>query len=138
MADIIHQFTATIPAGTAKNSLFTSSFTMPPEDILEVEIEVPPGPSGLMGFYLAASGQQVIPFETGEFLVWDDRVAKWTVDNYPTQAKWSIVGYNLGNFPHDVTVRFHSASTVATATPSILPNITIVTQNADQPAAVAL
>lgn len=131
MADIIHQLQATIPAGTLKSALVTVSLQLPPEVIQQVDIDVPPGPAGLMGFYLACSGQQVIPFETGQFLIWDDREKDWPLENFPTNAKWSIVGYNLGAFDHTVVVRFHSQSAVPTTVDNNIPSVTFITSVPD-------
>lgn len=131
MADIIHQFQVSIPAGTTKASPFSKSFSLPSEIIQLIDLDVPPGPGGLMGFYLAASGQQVIPFEMGQYLVWDDREKSWPVENFPTSATWSIVGYNLGVFPHTVVVRFHSQSAVQTSPTTNIPSVTFVSVTSD-------
>ena len=63
MATQVRQFTATIPAGTLKTALVTVALDLDYVEIESVDLEVPPGPSGLMGFYLARSGQQWIPYE---------------------------------------------------------------------------
>lgn len=107
MAAEVHQFTATIPAGTPKSSLAVVEMPLPLYEIESVDIEVPPGPSGLMGFYLALSGQQWIPWEAGEFLVWDDRFDSWMLNDQPTSSGWEVHGYNLDSYDHDVVVRFH-------------------------------
>lgn len=126
MAEIIHQFQAVIPANTPKSALFSVDIPLPSEIVQTIDLDVPPGPSGLMGFYLAVSGQQMIPFEVGEFLVWDDREKSWPVEKFPTSATWSIVGYNLGAFPHAVTVRFHDSSAVQTSPTVSIPSVTFV------------
>lgn len=108
MATQVRQFTATIPANTAKTALYTSPIALDYVDIESIDLEVPPGPAGLMGFYLARSGQQWIPYESGEFLVWDDRFDSWYLTDQPTASGWEIVGYNLDVYDHDVVVRFHT------------------------------
>jgi len=107
MAAEIHQFTVTIPALTAMSSPVTIDLALDYFDIESVDLEVPPGPAGLMGFYLARSGQQWIPYEAGEFIVWDDRFDSWTLEDQPTSAGWEVVGYNTDVFDHVVVVRFH-------------------------------
>lgn len=138
MADIIHQFQATIPANTPKATPAVVNISLPSEIVQLVDLDVPPGPAGLMGFYLAVSGQQMIPFEMGEWLVWDDREKSWPIENFPTSAKWSIVGYNLGGFPHTITVRFHSQSAVLTQPNTIIPSVTFVAQGSDDQVGVLL
>jgi hypothetical protein len=103
----VHQFTATIPANTPVSAPVTVPISLSYWSLESVDLEVPPGPSGLMGFYLARSGQQWIPYEAGEWLVWDDRFDSWTLTNQPTGEGWQVVGYNLDVYPHDVVVRFH-------------------------------
>jgi len=76
-------------------------------EIESIDLEVPPGPSGLMGFYLALSGQQWIPWETGEFIVWDDYRDNWPLTDQPTSSGWEVHGYNLDEYDHSVVVRFH-------------------------------
>ena len=122
MATQVRQFTATIPANTLKTALVTVPLSLDYVDIESIDLEVPPGPAGLMGFYIARSGQQVIPFESGEFLVWDDRFDSWYMTDLPTGGGWQIVGYNTDVYDHAVVVRFHTnpvSVTLATAPPSL-------------------
>jgi hypothetical protein len=125
VASIIHQFTAVVPANTAKATPYVYKMQLPTEQIDTVDLEVPPGPQGLMGFYLAYSNQQIIPFEAGQYIVWDDYRDTWELDDYPTAGSWSIVGYNLDAAnSHEVVVRFHDDQVAAPTVPSIQINIT--------------
>ena len=126
MSAEIHQYTATVPANTPKTALYTYSIPITNYIIESVDLEVPPGPAGLMGFYLARSGVSWIPYEADEFLVWDDRFDSWSLDAQPTGLGWQIVAYNDDAvFSHDVVVRFHVNPVVVPLAPS--PSITIVT-----------
>lgn len=118
MAEEVHQFSCTIPAGTPKSSPHTVSMAMPHYEVVSIDLEVPPGPSGLMGFYLEIGKQQWIPWEAGEWIVWNDRTESWDIDNAPTSETWALVGYNTGVYDHTVQVRFHlnAATTVTGAT----------------------
>lgn len=124
MATEVHQFTVTIPAGTTKAATFSENLSLDNRVIESIDLEVPAGPAGLMGFYIARAGQQVIPFEDGQYIVWDDRSASWQLSEQPTAQGWQIVGYNTGVFDHAVVVRFHTnyPDIVSTA----LPELTIV------------
>ena len=122
----IRQTTATIPANTPKTAPVTVPITLDYFDIESVDLEVPPGPAGLMGFYLARSGQQVIPYESGEFLVWDDRFDSWYLTDQPTGSGWQIVGYNLDVYDHDVVVRFH-VNLIGAASAPVNPSLSFVT-----------
>lgn len=120
MAVEVHQFTVVIPANTPKATLAVVKMKLNLFDIESIDIEVPPGPSGLMGFYLALSGQQWIPWEMGEFLIWDDRAANWPLTEQPTSYGWEVHGYNLDVYDHSIVVRFH-VNLVSVATPQIVP-----------------
>jgi len=133
MAVSIRQTTATIPANTPKTALYVAPITLDYFDIESVDLEVPPGPAGLMGFYLARSGQQVIPYESGEFLVWDDRFDSWYLTDQPTGSGWQIVGYNLDVYDHDVVVRFH-VNLIGAAWASAPPSLRFVTSGVTQQA----
>jgi len=128
MAQEVHQYTATIPANTPKAALYTSQIALQGYEIESVDIEVPPGPSGMMGFYLARSGQQWLPFEAGEFLTWDDRYDSWYLSDQPSGVGWEVVGYNTDRYDHSVTVRFHVNSPGSNAAPA--PSaLSIITTN---------
>ena len=125
MAQIIRQATVTVPANTSMDDLYFADISFPAETVVQIDLEVPPGPSGLMGFYLAMSGQQIIPFEAGEFLVWDDVFKEWPVENFPTANTWQIFAYNEDTLnTHDIVVRFHDNPLTTTSAPA--PTIAIV------------
>jgi hypothetical protein len=126
MADEVHQFLCTIPAGTPKSSLYVTKMPLNLYSVDQIDVEVPPGPSGQMGFYLALSGQQWIPWEAGTFIVWNGQSDSWPLTNQPTSAGWELHGYNLGAYPHSVTVRFH-LSAIVNPTPPVVPTLAIVT-----------
>lgn len=118
MATEVHQYTLTVPASTSINSPVTVTFGIANRVIESVDIEVPPGPAGLMGFYLTFNGQRIIPQESGEYLVWDDIQKSWTLDELPTTGKWALVGYNNDVNAHEVVVRQHTNYPPLPASPS--------------------
>lgn len=118
MATLIRQFTATIPSGTAMDDPATIPLDIPALVVESIDLEVPHGPAGLMGFYLSLGGQQAIPWDVGEWIVWDGRADSWPISDYSTAGTWAVVGYNLGDYDHDVTVRFHITDQAATNVPT--------------------
>lgn len=106
MARVIRRFTATIPAGTAKATPATVNMPFPPMEVVEIEIVVPPGPRGTMGFKVAVSGSQVYPYSGDDYVVTDDETLHWPIEGGPTSGAWQIIGYNLGSFDHSLEVRF--------------------------------
>ena len=105
MASRIESPTALIPAGTAQASPVSLPLTFREMVIDRVDIVIPPGPSGLVGFFVAQSGNQIIPFNPGQFIIADDKYFSWPLEDYPTGAKWTCVGYNTDIYPH--TIQFH-------------------------------
>lgn len=106
MADRVEVFDVTVPAGTAKASPQTTALSFLDGEVTEVEVVIPPGPHGLVGFQLAYGGGQLIPRTAGAFIVADDEVIRWPVESYPTGGRWSLIAYNTGVYAHTLEVRF--------------------------------
>lgn len=107
MAERVLQQTVVIAAGTPIASPATTALNFGDWEVEAVGLDVPPGSSGNVGFYLANNGNPWIPRTPGEWIVWDDRHELFYATNYPAAGGWQLVGYNLGQFAHDVVVRFH-------------------------------
>ena len=108
MALEVRQATITVPAGTAKASPHIATISLDNRDIAMIDLEVPPGPSGLMGFYLGNNGVQWVPRDEGEWIVWDDYTASWPLTDQPDASGWEITGYNEDDYnDHAVIIRFH-------------------------------
>jgi hypothetical protein len=136
VATRVFQFTVTIPSGTPKSAPATSGLTLDGWDLEMIDLEVPPGPAGLMGFYVANNGVQWIPQGDGEWLVWDDVQHSWPLTDQPNASGWEIVGYNLGDYDHIAIVRMHVSlpgSQSASASP---PTVTFVSTPVQQPAVI--
>ena len=133
MAQYVLQFSATIPAGTFETAPATVDLPMDNWDIEQIDLEVPPGPAGLMGFYVANNGVQWIPATPGAWLVWDDVQQSWPFTDQPNASGWAVVGYNTGVYDHSVTVRFHVNPTSAELATTTAPTVTFV--SSDTPAA---
>lgn len=107
MAEIVFQYTATIPAGTPEASPVTVSLPFDGYDVEQIDLEVPAGPNGLMGFYLDNNGVPWIPRASDTWIIWDDNSQTYYTTDYPNASGWNIVGYNAGTYDHSVVVRFH-------------------------------
>lgn len=121
--DQIQQFTATIPAGTPASAPVVVQMQLGVWDVTWVEIETSPGFNGAVGFYLASSLQQVIPFRKGttpNWLVYNGQSKHWDLHNQPNSGDWQLVGYNIGNFDHTVYVAF-GLVLIAAPVPSVTP-----------------
>ena len=96
----------TIPAGTARAAPASLSVAFSDGIPRRLTITVPPGPSGLLGFQVAQSGQAIIPRTPGAFVIADDRVIQWDLDGYPDAGRYSIIGYNTDLYDHTLYVEF--------------------------------
>jgi len=106
VADEIRAFQATFPAGTLQSAPLRIPLTMPVRKIDTLEILVPPGPSGVMGFAITMGGVNVIPVQAGTYVVTDGETITWPMAGYPTSGAWQITGYNTGFFDHTVYMRW--------------------------------
>ena len=105
MASEVHHFQATVPSGTTKAGALLFNFNIPPRVVDQIEIEVPPGPRGEVGWQIALSGGALFPYEPGAFVVTDDRTTTWQVENQNTGGAWGLIAYNTGKFNHTLYVR---------------------------------
>lgn len=106
MAVQVYAFQVTIPAGTAIASPFRQSTVLPQRQVSTLEIVVPPGPSGLMGFAVTMRGVNVLPVVSGTYVVTDDERITWPLSGLPTSGDWQVSGYNTDVWPHSVYFRW--------------------------------
>ncbi|HVT14566.1 MAG TPA: hypothetical protein VHQ90_00095 [Thermoanaerobaculia bacterium] len=106
MAREIRRLTATIAAGTTKANPAKIDLSFPARVVREVEVVVPPGPRGEVGFAIGAAGVPVIPMEAGAFIVTNDEVIRWPLEGYWDSGSWTLFAYNTGRYPHTLEVRF--------------------------------
>lgn len=105
MAQRIETFVVTVPAGTAIAAPQTTSLTFDRGVVENMEILVPPGPSGLVGFRILHSGDAVIPHDRSKWIIADNEVIKWPLEGYPTGRAWAITAYNTDVYDHSLYLR---------------------------------
>jgi hypothetical protein len=106
MAREVQLFDVVVPAGTLKAAPQITALAFPFRVVDEVEILVPPGPRGEVGFQLGASGGQVVPVTVGAFIVTDNEIIHWPLEGQLDNGAWQLIAYNTGALPHTITVRF--------------------------------
>jgi hypothetical protein len=106
MAREIRRFTVTVPAGTAIATPQVTALTMPSRVVRELEVVVPPGPRGQVGFALGSTGVAVIPVNAGAWLVTDNETIRWPLEGFWDSGSWQMRAYNTGRYPHTLEVRF--------------------------------
>jgi len=106
MASEVRSFTVTVPAGTTAAAPFTLDCSFPPRQVDGIEIIVPPGPNGVLGFNIANSDVTVIPYDSDGWIIASDEKIAWQLDGYINSGSWQINAYNTGTLPHTFYVRF--------------------------------
>lgn len=106
MADEVRQFTISVPAGTLATAPATFLMTMPPREVEALQIIVPPGPSGLVGFAVLVGGVQVIPYLSDPWIITAGENITWPLDRMPNSGSWAVRAYNTGTTAHSVYFRW--------------------------------
>lgn len=121
MADRIEPFAITVPAGTLSTAHAEFPLSFNDGRVDRLEIRIPPGPSGLVGFRIAHSGQQVIPYTGAEWIIGDNEPLDWDMDNYPTGGAWELWAYNTDIYDHTLYLRFHVTEIPGQAVTPVAP-----------------
>lgn len=124
MATRVLPFACSIPGDTLKTAPVTIPLALDGWNVERLDLEVPPGPSGAMGFQIFNNGVAFIPYGPGEWIVWDDTKDSYYLSDLPNAGGWAVVGYNDGFYPHIVTVRAHVSSAVSA--PVLAPPLPVV------------
>lgn len=106
MSAEIRAFSCTIPASTAIASPVTISLAMPARIVRHIRVRIPPGPLGTVGWSIGLAGVPILPYNPGAWIVGDDEVVEWPVENQPSSGAWQLFGYNLGLISHTLQVQF--------------------------------
>lgn len=105
MAERVNIKTVTVPAGTpASNPLF-QALDFRQGHAEQVEIRIPPGPSGLVGVALLRSGRRELPRDTDEWLITDAEPVIWPLQGYGTSESWAVIAYNTDIYEHTFQIR---------------------------------
>jgi hypothetical protein len=106
MADEVRQYTITVPAGTLDTAPLTFPMAMPPRQVEALQIVVPPGPSGFVGFAVLVGGGRVIPYQSDAWIVTAGENITWPLEHMPNSGAWSVLAYNTGAQDHSIYFRW--------------------------------
>lgn len=122
MAREVQVFDVTVPAGTLKTAPQVTALAMPARVVREIEVIIPPGPRGNVGFQIGLANRQLLPYTAGSFIVSDDETIRWPLEEMPSSGAWQVIAYNTGQFPHTLEFRFlvDLPGTVGSALPPML------------------
>jgi hypothetical protein len=106
MASRLEPFDVTIPAGTLQSAPVTIATPFDIAVVESLEILIPPGPSGLMGFQVRHGGSGVLPREDDRWIIADNAHLDWPTSDLPTAGDWAVRGYNEDVFDHTIYIRY--------------------------------
>lgn len=109
-----------------------ASFTWPLEDnyLERIDVRIPPGPSGAMGFRILWSQQQIVPWGNYSWLIANDEEIPWKADTAISASGLVVQAYNLGNFPHTIYLK----ALVRTLSPATAAAVSALTGSVALPA----
>lgn len=116
MAQEVQEFMVTVTAGTAIASPQVTQLALGIRIVDRIEVRIPPGPRGEVGFWLGSAGVQIIPKNLGTFIVANDEELGWDLQDFMTSGAWEVHIYNTGTYNHTLQFRFLLRYTAAGAT----------------------
>lgn len=106
MAVEVRAYTLTIPAGTTADAPVVEDCSFPPRVVDAIQVIVPPGSSGLVGWCVMNSRVRVIPYDSDLWIVTAGESISWPLERQITSGSWQVAGYNTGIVDHKVYFRF--------------------------------
>lgn len=106
MTTEIRDFTVTIPAGTLQSAGFTAPLSFPARIVTQINVRVPPGPRGEVGFAIGTGGLNVLPYGQGTFIVTDNEDLEYQLTDTIQSGAWQLLAYNTGAYDHTLRIYF--------------------------------
>ena len=106
MAQLVKRFACIIPAGTLQSANFAVQCGFPASQVQQINIRVPPGPRGNVGFRIGSGGNPIFPDNAGGYVITDNDYITWPVTGQPDAGSWELEGYNNGQYDHVIYVEF--------------------------------
>jgi hypothetical protein len=103
--DRLYQLAALIPAGTPVSAPVTIPWPLEDNQLLSIDIMVPDGPSGTVGFQVSQAQQQIVPWGNSGYLITNDEKIKYEYDDQITSTGLALIGYNTDIYPHTIYLR---------------------------------
>lgn len=103
---LLHSRAVTIPAGTPVATPTETGTSFPPGLVESIHWRFPGGCNGQVGIKFASSHVPIFPASITEWLVSSGDASGYDVDDFPDSGDFSLLGYNLGAFPHTIQLRY--------------------------------
>lgn len=123
MAERVLPFTVTVPANTAIVAPALFPFQFPSARVERIDVRIPPGPSGTVGFAIQYGGGNFIPDTNGTWIIADNERIEWPLEGAPDGGNWSISAYNTDVLDHSLYFFFLVSNLTVQQTPDFGPMI---------------
>jgi hypothetical protein len=117
---LVKQFAVTIPAGTTIANPLVTPIQFEPNEVESIDWLFPAGCQGLVGIQIGARSVPVIPADRTQWFIRSGDSQGFSVSGMHKTGDWSVIGYNLGNFPHTIHLTFRVHRITKAAPPKIL------------------
>lgn len=124
MAQDIRNFTVVVAPGSTPAAPQISPLIVPTRQVDRIDIRVPPGPLGQVGFAIGAAGFHVIPSAQDQWLVANNERLSYPTEGYLTSGQWQLIAYNTGVFPHTLYVTLLMSLVTAEQAAAAPPDLT--------------
>jgi hypothetical protein len=115
--------TVTFPPNTPASAPVVFNMTNADILLVRVDVKVPPGPGGAMGFQMLYAGNVFLPWgPLTQFLVLDNDDIGFDV-NTEIGGPMQVRGYNTGFWPHSIYLRFEYIPIGAVSSGIVIPQI---------------
>lgn len=122
--DRVQAFAVQVPALTDPSSLFFQGTVFDPGEVVGIEVIIPDGVAGLVGFQIAMASQAIIPWDVDTFIVGNNEKIDWSIAGQSNTGDWGVYAYNQDFFPHTLYLRYlivENSNAALTTAPAALP-----------------
>jgi hypothetical protein len=119
MSELVYSWQFTVPAGTQPGTPASFAMQVSPQLVQAINVRVPPGPHGCVGFQVDYGGGQAFPYGLGSWMVADDSNIITTPPADLTSGAWKLIAYNTGTYDHTLYVTMSVAAGSSTQTSGV-------------------
>lgn len=102
----VYEVQFTVPASTGVAAPVSQPVVLEDALLQTVRVLVPGGHSGLTGLRITWGGTQLLPINAGTWIISDNEILDWPMNDEVTANGLSLTGYNTDIFPHTFYLRF--------------------------------
>ena len=107
MAQRVEIREAVAPLGTPQSAPVEIDLSFDPGTVTEIEIVIPDGHGGATGIAIAQAHGIIIPYSGSVFIIGNNEVIHWPVQDFLNNGSWSAFVYNTDTeYDHTFYLRF--------------------------------